>query len=425
MKQIVIRVLWPQAIQALPEWLCEWSTAPHLAGDWVTEAGVLPLAELVQRAASQQADEEADVTLLLPAELCLHDCVQLPARSQRQAMQALPFVVEEQLADDIEHVHLAIGAKRTDGRWPVLVVDLAIMAALLDLCEEKNLRLRSVFTDAQLLPAAQGQLSILMHGDRVLLHGDSIVAALDFDIASGMVGLLVGERVFTQVDIRHDAGDDRHDLLAQQLSSEFSAAGETKVSITTSEQSLAPALVSARISTAINLLQGRFVVRQPSGTVAWWQIAAAVVVFAWLGQFGLQVSSGWFFNRGATKLELIAEDQYRKLFPEAKQVSNPRKRLESRLAAGSEGGAETSFAVMFGNSVQALNTLPDREGISIEQLRYESKRGSLEMELKAKSIDQLDQFKQALGKKGLSARISSANDSDGGISGRMQIGKGA
>jgi general secretion pathway protein L len=175
---------------------------------------------------------------------------------------------------------------------------------------------------------------------------------------------------------------------------------------------------------AINLLQGRFVVRQATGSLPWWQMAAAVLLFAWLGQFGLQVSSGWYFDRGASKLEKLAENEYRKLFPDAKQVSNPRKRLEQRIASGSGSGEGETFAWLFGNSIQALNTLADHQGLSIEQLRYEGERGQLELELKAKSIDQLDQYKQALGKLGLEGRISSANDGEGGISGRMQISKG-
>ena len=437
MKQSVIRVLWPQTQQLVSQWQCEYSAASLLGSEQDTQ--ILDLSTAFQNAAASQLADDNEVVVILPGELAILNCVQLPARNQRQALQALPFAVEEQLADDIEKVHLSVGARSSDGRWPVLVVDLAIMASLVDNSEQANLRLKAVYVDAQMLPASEGHLSILMHDDRVLFHAAQAIAVFDRASAANMIHFLLGEAVVNHVQIRFQADDDEQALLAQQLATEFSALGETQVAIekigevvtenkvienkVIENPVLASLLLAAPIS-AINLLQGRFTVRQPSGKLPWWQIAAVVFLFAWIGQLGIQIGSGWYFNYQTNILEKSAEDQYRKLFPDAKHVSSPRKRLESRLAEGANAGSENSFSKLFSGSVQALTSLPDHEGLTIEQLRYQSEQGQLELELKARTIDQLDQFKQALGKLGLSSRISSANDSDGGISGRMQIGKG-
>lgn len=409
------------------QWQCEYCTLSLFEG--AQDIQILDLSAAFQQAAASQLADNVDVVVILPGELAILNCVQLPARNQRQALQALPFVVEEQLADDIEKVHLSVGSRRTDGRWPVLVVDLAIMASLMDCSEQADLRLKAVYIDAQMLPVSEGHLSILMHGDRVLFHATQAVAVFDRASASNMIHFLLGEAVVSHVQIRFQDNDEEQALLAQQLATEFSALGETQVTMDKIEgekveSSLLASIILPAPVSAINLLQGRFTVRQPSGKLPWWQIAAAVFLFAWLGQLSIQIGSGWYFNYQANILEQSAEDQYRKLFPDAKHVSSPRKRLESRLAAGAEASGENTFAKLFSGSVQALNSLPDHAGLTIEELRYESEQGQLELELKARSIDQLDQFKQALGKLGLSGRISSANDSDGAISGRMQIGKG-
>jgi general secretion pathway protein L len=172
-----------------------------------------------------------DVTVLLPGELAILNCVQLPARSQRQALQALPFVVEEQLADDIEKVHLSVGHRLDDGRWPVLVVDLAIMASLMDICDQTNLRLKAIYVDAQMLPASNGRLSILMHDDRVLFHSSQAAAVFDHATAASMIHFLLGESVVSHVQIQFQAENEQQALLAQQLSTEFSALGETQVAM--------------------------------------------------------------------------------------------------------------------------------------------------------------------------------------------------
>ncbi|HSC75372.1 MAG TPA: type II secretion system protein GspL [Pseudomonadales bacterium] len=419
MKQFVIRVLWPQPQQAVLHWQCEYSST-----DDVQDVQLVDLQTAFQQAAVSQLADDSEVIVLLPGEMAILNCVQMPARSQRQALQALPFVVEEQLADDIEKVHLSVGDRRADGRWPVLVVDLAIMTSLMAMCEQVSLRLKAVYVDAQMLPASEGRLSILMHGDRVLFHAAQAVAVFDRASAASMIHLLLGESSVSHVHIQFQSDDEEQALLAQQLSTEFSALGDTQVSMdATVTTVLASVLLQTRAS-AINLLQGQFTVRQPSGKLPWWQIAAAAVLFAWIGQLGLQLGSGWYFNYQANVLEKSSEEQYKKLFPDTKHVSNPRKRLESRLLEGANTAGENSFAKLFSGSIQALNSLPNHAGLTIEQLRYEGEQGQLELELKASSIDQLDQFKQALDKLGLSSRISSANDSDGSITGRMQIGKG-
>jgi general secretion pathway protein L len=421
MKQLVIRVLWPQTQQSIAQWQCEYGMLSP-SGD-VQDSQILCLPEAFQQATTNQLEGDVDVTVLLPGELAILNCVQLPARSQRQALQALPFVVEEQLADDIEKVHLSVGHRLDDGRWPVLVVDLAIMASLMDICDQTNLRLKAIYVDAQMLPASNGRLSIFMHDDRVLFHSSQAAAVFDQATAASMIHFLLGESVVSHVQIQFQADNEQQALLAQQLSTEFSALGETQVTVeATTVSTLAASLLPANAST-INLLQGRFTVRQVSSRLPWWQMAAAMAIFLWIGQLALQIGSGGYFNYHANRLEKSAEEQYRKLFPDARHVSNPRKRLEARLLEGANTAGENSFARLFSSSVQALNSLPDHEGLTIEELRYESEQGQLEIELKASSIDQLDQLKQALGKLGLSGRISSANDSDGSISGRMQIGK--
>ena len=97
------------------------------------------------------------------------------------------------------------------------------------------------------------------------------------------------------------ADDEEQALLAQQLATEFSALGETQVLMEKIEgekieSSLLASMILPAPVSAINLLQGRFTVRQPSGKLPWWQIAAAVFLFAWLGQLSIQIGSGWYFN---------------------------------------------------------------------------------------------------------------------------------
>ncbi len=420
MNNVMVRVLWPQ--QAGLE-VGQWS-AEYVSGVMPGDGGERTdcLEDLLKRASAAQS-QGASLTVILPAELSLFERVQLPARNQRQALQALPFVVEELLATDIEDVHLAVGNKQADGAWPVLVLDLQLMKSLFALFEQCEVRPQALYVDAQLLSVAEGELCVLMCGDRVLLHSAVLSVALALDAAVEMLHLLTADSRYTRVSLQVEDGNERQALLAQQLSVEFSALDEVQTSL----QTLDAAAIAARFqqfgNSAINLLQGVFHIKPLSVGRPWWQLVAAVLLFAVIGQTGLQVVSGWYFNRQALAMERMSEDIYRKLLPDARQVSNPRKRLQGRLNGdGAPASADSSFAYMFGSSVQAISSL---SGLSIGQLRYEGKRGELQLEVKAQNIELLDSFKQAVDQAGLHAEISSANEGEAGIVGRIQIRTGA
>jgi general secretion pathway protein L len=53
--------------------------------------------------------------------------VQVPARQPAKVLQAAPFVLEDQLAEDVETLHFALGPRQADGVFPVAVVSHAHM----------------------------------------------------------------------------------------------------------------------------------------------------------------------------------------------------------------------------------------------------------------------------------------------------------
>jgi general secretion pathway protein L len=420
-KHIVVRVLWPQSQSDVAHWQCECL----VDGDVLQLEAGDGLAVFLSHIALQPWGS-AKITLILPAELSFYENVSLPARSQRQAMQALPFVVEEHLADDIENVHLAIGSKQPDGTWPVVVVEQELMQNVLAVCRSCQIVPTTLIIDADALPRMADELHIVMHGERVLIRSALVATAAALDDVVMILHLLTRQdAAFKKIHFWHQPDHAQQALLTQQLSTEFAALGEIQTQVDSCDGSLTQFLIRNPLYSAINLLQGPFFIRREGKGLVWWQIAAAVLCFAWLGQTGLQVTTGWYFNQGARKLDVMAEDQYHILFPDARQLSNPRKRMQSRLSAGATAVGSNSFDAMFGASIQAFSSIASKDGLMIKQLRYEGKRSELEMEIRATSIDQLDQFKQALDKAGLQSKISSANEAEGGgITGRMQIKAG-
>ncbi|MEZ5540067.1 MAG: type II secretion system protein GspL [Pseudomonadales bacterium] len=407
---------------AVAGWSCEFCAFSENAVP-LSESIKMSLMDACKAVADMQSQNETvQITVVLPAELAALHSVNLPSKNQRQAMQALPFVVEEQLAVDIEEVHLAVGQRQSDASWPVVVIDNAVMAALSQCCESAGVRLSAVYIDAQLLPIKNGGLTLVLAKQRVLVRTEKSVAVFDAVNAAEMIDFFLADTTPSAVNIYYSSEDESSALLAQKFATEFSALEESSVEVKSDMKALAPQLFSWIDAASINLLQGKFFVKPLSGRPPMWRWIAAAVVFFWLGQCVLQIASGWYFSRSASALEEKMDAQFRELFPSARRVGGVRKQIESQFMGLGDSNTST-FIEVFGVSVQALNAMPSHQGLEIMELRYDDQQGQLEFELKAKSIEQLDQYKQALSKAGLSAKISSANEGENGVEGRMQISK--
>ena len=69
----------------------------------------------IEQVLAQNALEHVQLLGLVPGEDVLFCVADIPARQSRYIAQALPYAVEEQIAQDIDTVHLALGEPGPDG----------------------------------------------------------------------------------------------------------------------------------------------------------------------------------------------------------------------------------------------------------------------------------------------------------------------
>lgn len=93
------------------------------------------------------------VKLILPMELCSYVLTEAWPGRRQPAVQALAFAVEEQLANDLEDLHFAVGPQDAQQRYPLLIIARQRLEHLLNLLKTQGLTVVSVQADADLLPA--------------------------------------------------------------------------------------------------------------------------------------------------------------------------------------------------------------------------------------------------------------------------------
>lgn len=98
------------------------------------------------------AEPDGPATMLVPSESVLLLAVDLPLASRAKRVEALPFAIEDKIADPVESVHLAIGEEIAPKKYLVAVVRHTQMIEWVEAAEAAGLGHAALVPDALALP---------------------------------------------------------------------------------------------------------------------------------------------------------------------------------------------------------------------------------------------------------------------------------
>ncbi|MEM7279720.1 MAG: type II secretion system protein GspL, partial [Pseudomonadota bacterium] len=131
------------------------------------------------------------ISVLLPASEILLTSADIPAKGAR-LLQALPFALEEQLADDVDKLHFAAGTRRSSGRTPVAVIRRDQLQDFLDKLDEAGIKPSGIYAETQGLARIPGTISLLIDGDNLLLNDGADVELAMQQISPGDALVAIG-----------------------------------------------------------------------------------------------------------------------------------------------------------------------------------------------------------------------------------------
>jgi general secretion pathway protein L len=334
----------------------------------------------------------------------------------------VPYALEEQLADDIDDLHFAIGKRvGNSSRTPVAVVRRSLMDEWLTALKSNGLDPEAMYADSDLLPRNPGQAVALLEedvvvvrppaGSPVTLPAEALGEALEIaqhataEIATtGIRGLVLytGAAEWHQHSAQVEALRERFDGIKIQLL--------TGGPLTLFAQQMPSA-------SPINLLQGPYT-PTTSREVGWqaWRIAAFLLV----GLVGLHIAGKatelTLLKRNEHALDKSIGETFRSAMPGEANVLDARRRLEQRLAVIRSGADTTGLLPALEALAQARNTAP---GTVVQALSFRD--GAVELKLAAPDAASLDRVSHALSGNGWQADLTSGNNAASGYEGRIQI----
>jgi general secretion pathway protein L len=110
-----------------------------------------------------------EVIVLVPSAEVLSTTVDIPLKGTK-LIAALPFALEEYLADDIDQLHFAAGTRRANGKVPVSVVSRQNMDDWLDILADAGIKPASVMADSYGLARIPGTISMLLAEGQVFIN---------------------------------------------------------------------------------------------------------------------------------------------------------------------------------------------------------------------------------------------------------------
>lgn len=394
----------------------------ELAVQWSVRGPDGALQAGVQRGQLAQAARQAAgrrLVLLLPGEEILLTEVELPTTQRQRALRAVPYALEEQLADDVEGLHFALGPHDPQRGFAVAVVRRTLMRAWTEACSAVDLHPDALVPEVLALPQRGAAWTLIGEGpDRYLLRHSRHLGLV---IEGAALAVLLAEQLAGE---QPPAGLCYYPCEAEEHPAWLAG---LPASLTVERQACPSGATSLLVRgyrevDAINLMQGEFSRRQQFSRLwrPWRGVAALLGIGLLIGLAG-QLLEYQRLSAERERLQAGIKAAFTEALPRARHViGQERTRLQQQLAQ-LKGGGSSEGPGFLGLFAQAAPVLAAEEQIELNGFSY--REGLLDLDVEAASFQVLDAFKARLADTGLAVDIQSASaGNDRRVRGRVRLG---
>ncbi len=386
----------------------------NTVGELVGKINNGTLSELSEQAGTQP------VIILLNSQ-CLHiNQLQLPPTNQQKMLKAVPYAIEEFIADDIENFHFVINKNKHNAFTSVAGIEKSTLQNIIDAFQQADITVETIIPDALCLAADDSQWACLVFRKDVYLQTGT------------MDGMIYPQEILNYL-INSKLQQEDHAIPEKILfftEQEDSSAGEALTEINDNIEVIKivynthPLVVfcgNYKQALPLNLLQHQFKARRKSsGYWQHWRLAAslaAVWMVLHLSLIGFQQSQLKQENRiSKAKIEKI----YKKAFPKSRKIINPRVQMEQKLKELKTGTANSDNGLLFLLSESFGTLSQDKENIMLRTLTYRNNR--MEIGLESTNLQAIETLNKNLNSnQSIKSEIASSSSEKDKVKGQLRI----
>lgn len=365
-EQLIVR-LGSKAEQSI-----SWLVWAPLTQEVIASGEVAAVSELA--ALAERLGRRAVIALVPAADVVLKK-VALPAKPNKQLLQALPYMLEEEHAEDIDKLYLALGkAELVNGQYwqQVALCQRQRIEQWLDWLQTAGFSVSRLLPDALLLPADTVPCCIELQQQWLLRQDEWQATAIESSWWP--------------------------DYLALAALPAITSYSPWPAHILQQNQPAAPELPLALLAkgldkTDFTLLQGAYAPQRPQNQ-QWltWRFSISLVatcLVIYLLQLAGQV---WQQKQQLSQVQQQLRNEYIQVFP-GERITNLSRQVQQKLQSVGGVGPQQNFLTLLAALQLRLEALPD---IRLDSLRYDANRQELRFTASAAGFPSFEQLKLQL-----------------------------
>jgi general secretion pathway protein L len=337
--------------------------------------------------------------------------IEISAQEKKHIGKSLAFLLEEQVAADIEELHFA--------SMPLDKSHLAVAICALDKMLDWQAMLgdypgiKHWIPEPLLLPWQAGEWCVVRDGDDAIVRtGECDGFTIESEMLPVLLAAALQEQEQPQAVIcygRDQVADIA--LLPESLQDR----------VQWRNGNLYSALMLSEAGTnSLNLLQGRFAVRLPLSR--WWREWRTVAVACGVA-FALQLVATYtdylHLKRDNLALRGALEQSYRKAYPKG-AIVDAEKQLRRQLGALRGSGETTGFVSLMERAGEVIAKTP---GTSIATINYNDKGGEMRLNILATNFEAVERVREQINQAGLQAVMESSSAQGDQVRARLRVGE--
>ncbi|PKF51403.1 type II secretion system protein GspL [Enterovibrio nigricans] len=326
--------------------------------------------------------KERDVIALADSAAITMTTVTIPSGSERQLDAVLPYLLEDDLAQDVDALHVTLLSKK-GSIANVAVIGHSVMQRWLQDLADAGMSVRKIIPDVLCLPLQDDGISAVRFNDRWLLR------------TSDMEGCAVDEGWLPMwMRSLHDSKDGDDILPVVSYSALPEDAGDNWKSEPAEMVMLL--LTQGALLSRFNLLAGKY---KPQNQILKhlrpWRGAAiaAGIVLAVLG--GEKIAEIYQMEAQTAQIRQQSEARVRALLPQNQRIpttSYMRRLLENEVGRLSGAGVQTGVMIWLAEIGPLMGRVPS---IELDSMRFDQDRGELRLNARGKDFSDFEKLREA------------------------------
>lgn len=352
----------------------------------------------------------------------------VPTKSQRAMRSAVPYMLEDELAQDVDDLFFAY-ANINDGseyNCFVAIVQREQMLLWRSWLAEADIEAKTLQPDVLAMPYVDAKWSAIS-----LQGGDALSSQTQIVVRQGLWQGFTLDSEAWQFTLEHvlatkPADDEQTEAdITINAYSDLPYLDEDShqgISLVHAEKELPLALFAQHCQQSpLNLLQGEFKVKeQRSKNVSNWLWAAGFAACALLLNVGYKSAQLWQLSAAQTQVEAQIIARYKKAFPSASRVriGTIKSQLNRKIAQLGGVSEQAGFLSMLSKVQPAFAKVPE---LKPESLKFDGKKQELRLQAIANDYQHFERFQSALNAANLTIKQGAQNNQGDQVTGSFSI----